>query len=60
MKMAITNEEKILRVTASDLLSAPRLNDNDRYNIALDSIQVFELAQVLYNFKQCSVCNDVD
>ena len=48
--------EKKLHVTALDLPPSPRLNDNDQYNIAMDSIQVFEMAQMLYNFKPCSVC----
>ena len=42
---------------SSDFPSPPRLNDNDQYSIAMDSI-VFEMAQMLYNFKPCSVCNE--
>ena len=56
--MAITNVEKKLHVTASDIPSASPLNDNDQCNIAIDSIQDFELVQMLYNFKQCSICNE--
>ena len=57
MKMAVTNVEKKLHVTASDIPSAPVLNDSDQNNIAMNSIQAFELAQI-YDFKQCSVCNE--
>ena len=49
--------DKKLHLTASDLPSAPGLNDNDQYNIATDGI-VFEKAQMLYNFKPCYVCNE--
>ena len=58
MKMAIIqNVEKKLHVTVSDLPSAPRLNNIDQYNNAMDSI-VFDMAQMLYNFKPCSVSNE--